>query len=434
MRPSRELLLPRFYHLPPTLGRLTYYERRSGESLLSTARRFGVSLLALYRANPNRAEGKPLLIPALFFPPPGEPDLVAVNLAERMVYIYDDKGQPTAAYPIAIGRIGWETPTGDFIIVRKAKNPTWFPPSWAKLEHPVPPGPGNPLGDRWMGLSVPGYGLHATNAPASIGRAASHGCMRMYPEHARALYPQVHPRTKVRIIYETLLLGYSPEHRAVFLSIYPDIYRKGTNDPARVKTLLFLAGLSEIVEEEQIRLLVKTRNGVPFPLLGSDLRLQVNGAEMSLPVNPTPRGDDYLIPAESLAEILGAGLSLGPDKGWYVLRRGKNWFAFSPGKSEAAANFRPVSLSVQPRKIGTGAFFSHAGGKMKAEVTSSFINHTSSFSLFVPLKPACDALGVSVRFDPGTRTLYLTDPAAFLRPPTLSSFRHFVSQWPVVRN
>ena len=51
-------------------------------------------------------------------------------------------------------------------------------------DDPVPPGPDNPLGDRWMGWTAPGYGFHSTTSPRSIGRAASHGCVRLYPEAA----------------------------------------------------------------------------------------------------------------------------------------------------------------------------------------------------------------------------------------------------------
>ena len=80
-----------------------------------------------------------------------------------------------------------------FSIVVKWVNPWWYPPNspWAKGEKPVPPGPGNPLGTRWMGLSAPGVGIHGTPDDGSIGYSVSHGCIRMHiPRRRVALRPR----------------------------------------------------------------------------------------------------------------------------------------------------------------------------------------------------------------------------------------------------
>ena len=81
--------------------------------------------------------------------------------------------------------------------MNKQRNPWWYPPTydaWAKGLKPVPPGPGNPLGTRWMGLDAPGVGIHGTDAPASIGYSASHGCIRMHVPDAEWLFEHVHAR------------------------------------------------------------------------------------------------------------------------------------------------------------------------------------------------------------------------------------------------
>jgi lipoprotein-anchoring transpeptidase ErfK/SrfK len=107
------------------------------------------------------------------------------------------------AFPVATGQAIYPTPLGNFQIIVKELNPWWYPPTqdaWAKGLKPVPPGPGNPLGTRWMGLSTPGVGIHGTSEPWSIGHSESHGCIRMQIPDAEWLYKRVHVGTPVFII------------------------------------------------------------------------------------------------------------------------------------------------------------------------------------------------------------------------------------------
>jgi lipoprotein-anchoring transpeptidase ErfK/SrfK len=105
------------------------------------------------------------------------------------------------AYPIAVGQPAYPTPSGIYRIITKQTNPTWFPPDspWAAGLGPVPPGVGNPLGTRWMGISAPGIGIHGTPVSSSIGTAASHGCIRMYINDAEYLFDRVEIGTPVVI-------------------------------------------------------------------------------------------------------------------------------------------------------------------------------------------------------------------------------------------
>ena len=89
-------------------------------------------------------------------------------------------------YDIAVGKPSTPSPTGEFQIINHIANPTWYGPD--KI---VGPGANNPVGTRWMGLSVKGYGIHGTNAPASIGKAASHGCIRMRNRDVEELFELV---------------------------------------------------------------------------------------------------------------------------------------------------------------------------------------------------------------------------------------------------
>jgi lipoprotein-anchoring transpeptidase ErfK/SrfK len=98
-------------------------------------------------------------------------------------------------YSVAIGQAGYDTPAGEYHIDDKTINPTWYVPpnaTWAGslAGQVIPPGPANPLKSRWLGFGG-GRGIHGTADDASIGSAASHGCIRMHVSDVEALYPRV---------------------------------------------------------------------------------------------------------------------------------------------------------------------------------------------------------------------------------------------------
>jgi L,D-transpeptidase-like protein/putative peptidoglycan binding protein len=105
-------------------------------------------------------------------------------------------------FRVATGQSTYPTPLGRFTIQVMWRNPWWYPPNsrWARGQKPIPPGPSNPLGTRWMGLSTPGVGIHGTPNPASIGYSVSHGCIRMYISDAEWLFNTVSVGTTVFIV------------------------------------------------------------------------------------------------------------------------------------------------------------------------------------------------------------------------------------------
>src|SRR5215212_7403581 len=107
----------------------------------------------------------------------------------------------TRTFGVATGQAIYPTPTGTFQIVDMQLNPWWRPPDsdWAKGLDPIPPGPGNPLGTRWMGLDAPGVGIHGTPDDTSIGYSASHGCIRMHISDAEWVFQHVKIGTPVVI-------------------------------------------------------------------------------------------------------------------------------------------------------------------------------------------------------------------------------------------
>jgi lipoprotein-anchoring transpeptidase ErfK/SrfK len=112
------------------------------------------------------------------------------------------KGGKVRTFPIAVGQIGFSTPSGRWSIVTKQRNPWWHPPPspWAADSDPVPPGPGNPLGTRWMGLNASFIGIHGTPSSGSLGSRASHGCIRMNIGDAEWMFDRVDVGTPVLVI------------------------------------------------------------------------------------------------------------------------------------------------------------------------------------------------------------------------------------------
>jgi L,D-transpeptidase ErfK/SrfK len=126
--------------------------------------------------------------------PPTPKRLIVVSLEDRKLALLED-GQVKKVYTVAVGKPSSPSPTGTFTIERRVSNPTYSHDGLV-----IPPGPGNPVGTRWMGLSIRGYGIHGTNAPRSIGKAASHGCIRMARPDLEELYAQMHVGDTVVLI------------------------------------------------------------------------------------------------------------------------------------------------------------------------------------------------------------------------------------------
>jgi lipoprotein-anchoring transpeptidase ErfK/SrfK len=127
--------------------------------------------------------------------------VIVIRRGSNRLYLYDGV-RPWRVFGVATGQSIYPTPLGRWSIVVKWRNPWWYPPSstWARGQKPIPPGPGNPLGTRWMGLSASGVGIHGTPNDSSIGYSASHGCIRMHIPDAEWLFNHVNIGTTVFIV------------------------------------------------------------------------------------------------------------------------------------------------------------------------------------------------------------------------------------------
>jgi hypothetical protein len=127
--------------------------------------------------------------------------VIVINRGANSLKLYDTT-RLMRTFHVATGQSAYPTPSGIWQIVDKQENPWWTPPPspWAVGARPIPPGPGNPLGTRWMGLNAAGVGIHGTPNDASIGYSESHGCIRMHIPEAEWLFQHVGLGTTVVIL------------------------------------------------------------------------------------------------------------------------------------------------------------------------------------------------------------------------------------------
>jgi lipoprotein-anchoring transpeptidase ErfK/SrfK len=137
---------------------------------------------------------------------------IVVSIPDRRLALLEN-GEVLRVYAVAVGAHSSPSPTGDFSIVNRLENPTYYHPGEV-----VEPGDDNPLGTRWMGLSQKGFGIHGTNMPWTIGQAASHGCIRMDRDDLEELFAMVHVGDTVHIVprpdEQTAAIFAAPEDQA----------------------------------------------------------------------------------------------------------------------------------------------------------------------------------------------------------------------------
>jgi L,D-transpeptidase ErfK/SrfK len=219
---AKELPLPASGDI---VGKLGVVVTRKDDTLLDIARQHGLGYNEITAANPGvdpwvPGESTEVVLPTAFMLPPGPREGMVINLAQMRLFYFPPPrpGEPARVitHPIGIGVDIAPTPLGATRIVRKAVDPTWYPPDSIRERHAeegeilpavVPPGPDNPLGGYALYLGLPGYLIHGTNRPWGIGMRVSNGCIRLYPEDIEALFAQVPIDTRVRIVREPYLVG-----------------------------------------------------------------------------------------------------------------------------------------------------------------------------------------------------------------------------------
>ena len=222
---------------PAVTGEVQRYQVLHGDTLGLVAARFGLEPAVLARDNglASGARLKPgdtLEVDNRHIVPSGVSDGIVVNLPQRRLFLFRG-GSLKHSYPVAVGSASWRTPVGEFSVREMETDPSWEVPASIQAEMAregkrvltrVPPGPDNPLGTRWIGLTD-SIGIHGTNAPSSIFKYSTHGCIRMSIEDVEHLFDQVAKGDRAVIIYEPLLVA--NDDGEVFVEVHRDPYGRG---------------------------------------------------------------------------------------------------------------------------------------------------------------------------------------------------------------
>jgi L,D-transpeptidase ErfK/SrfK len=254
-------------------GGVRPYDVLAGDTLGGIGARFGIEPRTLARDNalpPNGLirRGDRLLIDNRHVAPAPAPDGILLNVPQRMLFLYRDSVL-VLAVPVAVGRPDWPTPLGAYQVAIKETDPVWdVPPSIQqemaeqkrRVVTKVPPGPDNPLGAHWLGLSAPAVGIHGTNQPSSIYRFTTHGCIRVHPDDMRELFDLAAVGMSVEIVYQPVLLG-RDQDGVPFLEVHRDTYGKGGPPEARANELLRAAGLDWLIGSPLVRRALDERAG-----------------------------------------------------------------------------------------------------------------------------------------------------------------------------
>lgn len=273
------------FPLPPSgediVGEIQIATVRKGDTLLSIAQRYGVVPQEIMEANPTLTSdmslipGMTLIIPTYFILPKIR-DGIVVNLAELRLYYFPKDQSIVYTYPVGIGRQGWRTPVATTYVISKHQDPAWYVPRSIKeyvlhtqgklLPDVVPAGPDNPLGKYALRLALPGYLIHGTNDPLSIGKQVSSGCIRMSAEGIETLFREVPINTPVHIIYESVKVGWS--NKLLYLEAQQPILDYSSSD-TDVGTALHLISKAQVtspytlINWPQVSAAIIQRDGVP---------------------------------------------------------------------------------------------------------------------------------------------------------------------------
>jgi len=323
----------------------------------------------------------------LLEPIPGPPfgDGIVLNLAARTVRFYSN-GRLLREYPCAVGKPATPTPVGEYTIICKVTDPAWHPPRGGTT---VPPGPHNPLGSRWLGLSRRGYGIHGTNNPLSIGNAVSLGCIRMQEADIVELHDLVAVGLPVHLVYATAEVRVDPATGLRLLVDYPDIYGRSAARAEATAAALEQAGLAAAAsapssdewrqQPEAWNEWALLEGAAPPP--ASEARFAAlgipvyAGKELLALARPQAGEDEGGIPKGGP----GGGCPGGSDPGQGESGQGDPW-----GDDDATV---PV--------LGPGPH--------DPDPATSPLDHPGVAGALVPLRPPATAMGLALGWDPVSR-------------------------------
>ena len=187
---------------------------------------------------------------------------VILNVASKKVIIYN-RDEAIKEYSVGVGTSLTPTPLGDFKIVRRIYNPAWVNPY--RQSKVVPAGEKNPIGQYWLGFAMnkknQEYGFHSTNDSSSVGKASTHGCIRLYPEDMKELFSLVHTGTPVHVIYNPIEV--KEFQNKLFVRVHPDIYNYMSDEEYIQFAKNQLSG-ANLVKEQNLYKAIATKDGKDY--------------------------------------------------------------------------------------------------------------------------------------------------------------------------
>lgn len=269
------------------VGKMEMYRAKFEDTLVHLARKHGLGFVEMRAANPQLdpwipGEGARVVLPTQSLLPDAPREGIVLNLPEMKLYLYQTPGQAPIVYSISPGREGLNTPVGQTTIQGKKVGPTWTPTARMRKEDPTlkvsyPAGPDNPLGTHALYLGWPEMRIHGTNKPYAIGRRASSGCIRMYPEAIKDIFNRVPVGTKVTSVDQPVKVGWIEDKMYVEVSPTQEQslrveemgdFKSYEITQEDMKRITRKAGpLAENIDWEAVRKAVREHRGYPVPVL-----------------------------------------------------------------------------------------------------------------------------------------------------------------------
>lgn len=187
---------------------------------------------------------------------------ILINIPSRTLELWKNN-RIVKTYPVGVGRSVFPTPTGNFKVISKIKNPGWENPYKPAGEVRIRPGRGNPLGTRWIGFYKDKrnseYGMHGTNNPSSVGKFCSHGCVRMHIKQAEDLFNRINFGTPVKVSYYTHKLKL--KGRNLVVHTYPNAYKRKINPHQMINEQLKMLNMDYEIDQKKLNQAIRMRNG-----------------------------------------------------------------------------------------------------------------------------------------------------------------------------
>jgi L,D-transpeptidase ErfK/SrfK len=305
------------------IGSLAVIRLKKGDTLPDIARHFSLGINTVSAANPGTdiwvpEAGGRILLPLSFILPDTRRKGIVINLAAMRLFYFNGDGNKLLAvstYPVGVGTTERPTPRGRMYIQRKKYRPTWYVPASIAEDHrkngdplpsKVPPGPLNPLGEYALYLSKPGYLVHGTNKPASIGLRATNGCIRLYPEDIKRLFENTPVKTPVSIVNQPYLVG--QRGGIVYIEAHVPFEESGTSELKKVYAKLrnFEKKSGHALDWKKVKEVMTEARGIPVPIF--EIR---NGGEKNVTEIIKLKHPDKLYGKPEIPEL--------KTDAWYVL-------------------------------------------------------------------------------------------------------------------